>query len=351
MTPFLAAFSVLYRIGLAFDKTIRSLFASTLSLPVISIGNLTWGGTGKTPLVLKTVHDIQTLGGKPAILTRGYAGLLKSSNPIVYSDGSQKSHMNGADEPRLLADKCPGVPIGVGANRRKSAKRIEASFHPSVFVLDDGFQHWPIKRTLDIVCIDATDPFGGTPVGGNHLIPWGRLREPLSALSRAHVVVLTRTELLNPEETETLRKSVKKWVGTGHVLTSRFITRFFDSAGHPVEAETLRSKNIVAVSGIGNPNAFENGLRRMGGLVLPMRFSDHQTYTSQHIERIEAQAENASATVVTTEKDWIKLKTMERLTGSPLMKKLLISRVGIEMNPHDEHAWTQALQRALKNPV
>jgi tetraacyldisaccharide 4'-kinase len=141
LTALLAPLSLPYRLGLLADRFIKSRSAVRLPRFTISVGNLTWGGTGKTPLVIKLLSDLKNWGHKPAVLTRGYGG-----------EGVL------SDEPALIADYHPDVPVAVGAQRATNAQRLLKAGGVYAFVLDDGFQHWRLKRDLDIVCIDATDP-------------------------------------------------------------------------------------------------------------------------------------------------------------------------------------------------
>ena len=215
--------------GLSIDRFWRSGSKRKLPKPVISVGNLTLGGTGKTPLLIRLIHDLESMGLRPAILTRGYGGSCGGD-----SMGPE------SDEVSLMREKCPGVPIGVGANRFQSAERIMRESPIDIFILDDGFQHWPLARQLDIVCVDASDPWGG-----GSMVPAGRLREPLSALSRANIVVLTRSELVSSESLATISSIVQEKMPSGVLFISRFVSKDLP--------ETLRNKKVLAISALGNP--------------------------------------------------------------------------------------------------
>ena len=151
---------------------------------VISVGNLTIGGTGKTPLVLWLAQRLQGSGVKVAVLSRGYGRTVAS--PRIFADGNVPVD-EGGDEPALLARHLTGVPFGIAGDRFAVGLRLAEQHHPEVFLLDDGFQHLRVARDLDIVVVDSSDPFGGGAV-----LPAGRLREPVRALDRADLVVVTR---------------------------------------------------------------------------------------------------------------------------------------------------------------
>ena len=192
MKYLLYPFSLLYNLCSKINKLCTKTYK--LKCPVISIGNITWGGSGKTPMVIETANYILSLGKTPVILSRGYARKNKSEQNIIVRDKKQilSDLSDSGDEPLMMANivKCP---IMVGCNRVKSAELSE-QFVPNAFILDDGFQHWEIKRDIDIVCINSLNPFGN-----GMLIPAGILRESLSALRRANVIILTNFNLCDKE--------------------------------------------------------------------------------------------------------------------------------------------------------
>ena len=182
MRELLYPFSFLYRAGLGIDRKITT--AKELPRPVISIGNITWGGTGKTPLVIKTARYLLSLGVVPCVLTRGYGR--KKKDTVIVSDGKNilsSAELSG-DEPVSIAESARGAIVVAGADRFWAAKEALASLKPGAFILDDGFQHWALKRDIDIVCVNALNPFGN-----GFLIPAGILREPISSLQRAELVI------------------------------------------------------------------------------------------------------------------------------------------------------------------
>jgi tetraacyldisaccharide 4'-kinase len=304
----------LYRAG--FLKT------ETVGAPVVSVGNLTAGGTGKTPLVEWVARALAREGLRACVLTRGY-GRADESRRVVASDGARvlAEVAECGDEPRLLAEKLLGVASVVCDRDRVSAARwAREELGAQVFVLDDGFQHLRIARDLDVVTLDATDPWGG-----GHLLPRGRLRELASALARAGCVVITRSEL--SVDLEGLRAEVARLTGgRAAVVTSRvrtlglvpleeFGARVAAGAAAAVESLGARPSGLVAVPvaafcAVGNPRAFFEHLRRDGfELSLARAFADHHAYTQADADAVsrEAAREGAGA-LLTTAKDAVKLR-------------------------------------------
>ncbi|HYH03310.1 MAG TPA: tetraacyldisaccharide 4'-kinase, partial [Bacillota bacterium] len=179
----------------------------SLPVPVISVGNITAGGTGKTPTVVWIVETLRNAGLRPAVLTRGYRGAAQNEGLIISS--ADLHHLTGVetgDEPYLLAKLLPGVTIAIGRDRyQMGLKALQADPDIDLFVLDDGFQFFRLQRQLDLVLLDAINPFDN-----RHLLPRGLLREPLSALRRAGMVLLTRSEQVDPETVEQIVTTVKR---------------------------------------------------------------------------------------------------------------------------------------------
>ena len=290
----------LYRSGVL--KTER------VGAPVVSVGNLTAGGTGKTPLVEWAARALAREGLRPCVLTRGY-GRADEGRRVVASDGARvlAGVSECGDEPRLLAERLLGVASVVCDRDRVAAARwARGGLGAEVFVLDDGFQHLRIARDLDVVTIDATDPWGG-----GHLLPRGRLREPASALARADCVVITRAELApNLEE---LRAEVGRLSGgRAAVLTSRVRTRGLmplGGAGENLESHAV-GQPVAAFCGVGNPRAFFEHLRRDGfELCYTRAFADHHTYNASDAEAVSREAARGGArALLTTAKDAVKLR-------------------------------------------
>jgi tetraacyldisaccharide 4'-kinase len=251
---------------------------------VISVGNLTTGGTGKTPMVLWIAQRLLAEGKSTGILTRGYGG---------EGDGANST----SDEVRLLQARLgERVTFGVGADRFARGSELAAR-GVEWFILDDGFQHLQLARDVDVLLIDALNPFGG-----GHLLPAGRLREPQSSLSRADVVVITRRDHAPAVEAAIRRDSDAPIFYARPHLES---IRLFRGEYPGTEAPECHSRKLFAFSGIGNPAGFRADLREWGFPVAGFKsFPDHHRYTSQDIRAIEAQAREAGAdAAICTEKD------------------------------------------------
>ncbi len=276
--------------------------------PVISVGNLTTGGTGKTPLVEWVVRELVSQGRKPCILTRGY-GRTNPRAQVVVSDFQEvfANPEQAGDEAYLLAKRLKGVAMVISNSDRIAAGREAANrFSANTFVLDDGFQNLRVARDLDIVTIDATNPWGG-----GHLLPWGRMREPLSCLQRADCVVLTRVDLV--EDTSNLLDRINSLAGKRPVFRSRMVSKgFYSVNGAEAQAKTSLDTPLAAFCGVGNPKAFFDKLRKLGfELTLTKSFPDHHWYHQQDLNLLVQEANNLGVrSLVTTLKDAVKLTAL-----------------------------------------
>ena len=255
--------------------------------PVICVGNVTTGGTGKTPMVAWVVRHLRQAGRRPAILTRGY----------------QASSAGGSDEARLLAE-LTDVPVVVDADRVAGAARAVAG-GADVLVMDDGFQHRRLRRDLDIVLIDAVEPFGF-----GHCLPRGLLREPPSALRDASAVLLTHCDEVPPERLAELSEAIRRMAPEAALAQAvHEPTRLFDDAGAERPLDALEGRSALAFCGLGSPGHFFAALRKLG-VDLPGRraLNDHATYTPALLAELAAEAGDVEADVlVTTQKDHVKL--------------------------------------------
>ena len=294
----------LYRAGL--------LKSESVGAPVVSVGNLTAGGTGKTPLVEWAARALAREGLRVCVLTRGY-GRADESRRVVASDGVRvlAEVAECGDEPRLLAERLLGAAAVVCDRDRVAAARwAREELGTEVFVLDDGFQHLRIARDLDLVTLDATAPWGG-----GHLLPRGRLREPAAGLARADCVVITRAELAR--DIEGLRAEVARVSGgRPAVFTSRLLTHGLkpvSETGGPAAELNLASVRVGAFCAVGNPGGFFEHVRRDGfELCYTRAFQDHHAYTQTDAEAVsrEAGARGARA-LLTTAKDAVKLRGLD----------------------------------------
>ncbi len=269
----------------AFDRGWKPTL--TLPRPSISVGNLTVGGTGKTPLVAWLATQLLMHNLRPAVLMRGY--------------GAKAGEVG--DEQQLLRQLLgAAVPVGADPDRSKGAGRVLASRvgpEVDVFVLDDAFQHRRVRREFDLVLIDATRPFGH-----GHVLPRGLLREPMSGLGRASAVLLTRCDLAS--DIGATIATIRRWTDAP-LFRSSFGLSFVDAAAGPVN---ITNRQVVVACGIGNPEAFAAGVRRSGGNLVEMRaFADHHRFTPADVASILDHKPDG-ATVVVTGKDWTKLATL-----------------------------------------
>lgn len=256
-------------------------------LPTICIGNITAGGTGKTPAVKYFARGLAQRGLKPAVLMRGYKA-------------------QASDEAREVASALTDlkVPVIVGADRLASAKKAQAQ-GCDVVLLDDGFQHWRLARDLDIVLLDATDPFGG-----GHLLPWGRLRERPEALARAGAVIATRADMVSAANLAKMEQAIKRH--SPEALRARAChkpvrLRTLDAA-RTVPLEKLRGLPVVVLCGIANPQAFRGTLENLGAVVTRVvALADHFEYRDEGICNLIADETKKGEVIVTTEKDAVKL--------------------------------------------
>ncbi len=292
----------------------------------ISIGNITAGGTGKTPLVGYVAEILAARGEKVCILTRGY-GRTNPKDRVLVSDGNEILALadRAGDEPFELARKLIGKAIVIAdADRSAAAEWAKRKFQVTTFVLDDGFQHRKVKRDLDIVCIDATDPFGG-----RQMLPAGRLREPIANLNRADVIVITRSEVA--DNISDLKCEISNWnsaaptfCSNNRIVACIELEKFHDNAasnlidvslenGPTAIKADLGGKPVLGFSGIGNPDNFHETIRKNDiNLVATESFADHHRYTQQNILDVEMVAQTTGAkALVTTAKDAVKLSNLK----------------------------------------
>lgn len=272
---------------------------------VVSIGNLTVGGTGKTPLTIWMARWYRQQGWRVAVLSRGYGGQL-GLGPCVVSTGEGPLYTwsEVGDEPYLLAQELPGVPVIVGKDRFRSGSYAIECFGIDVVILDDGFQHYRLARDLDIVLIDTTNPFGS-----GALLPRGILRERLPGLQRADAIVLTRVEQ-DPLATERMCHELRRWVGNRPIYKlGTQVRSVIGESDVGRDFEPLQQQNVVAVVGIGNPQAFAATLTQLGCNVLALLvFPDHHPYTEHDWQAIiDIALCQGAQCLVTTTKDRVRL--------------------------------------------
>lgn len=287
-----------YRLGL--------IKQHTFSVPVISVGNLLLGGTGKTPTVQFITKLLQSEGYKPAVVCRGYRGKKLNKSNVV-SDGKSilLAPDIAGDEPYLLAKTLPGIPVLTGKKRYLSCQRAITEFGVDCIVLDDGFQHLSVHRDIDIVLFDSTHL-----AGNSRIFPGGPLREPVSALHRCNCFLLTGRTPSNIGRAEKFKELLNtRFPGKPLYFSGISNCSIETISGQPVEAKQLN--DVYAFCGIANPDRFQQSLISTG--LTPKVFKqlpDHVTYSQSLVDRLSTLADAEGAeNFITTEKDVVKLKT------------------------------------------
>lgn len=306
--------------------------------PVISVGNITTGGTGKTPVAAWIANHLQSGGRHVGILTRGYRG-----RPVEEAgdraDGGARQWVEN-DETMLLARLCPRATIIIEPDRVAGAERaIERG--ADALVLDDGFQHRRLGRDLDVVLVDATCPFGY-----GHLLPRGLLREPVVNLRRADVIILTRSDLVADDERQRLLDVLTQASRGRPILSSRHrITGFADLKGRPVETVDARDVQAVIFAGIGRFEAFRMAIERLGVTVAAAyEYPDHHYYRDDELAQLADLALQLDANaLLTTEKDAVKLVGRWPEGAVPL----LVAPLVVEFDEPGEQTLREALDRAV----
>jgi len=270
-----------------------------VGVPVVSVGNLTLGGTGKTPLVRWLARWFSQRGVRVAVVSRGY--------------GARSGQVN--DEALELEKSLPEVPHLQNPDRVAAARRAIADFGGQLIVLDDAFQHRRIARDLDIVLLDALEPFGF-----GHIFPRGTLREPADGLRRADVVILSRADLLDASDRAALWETVDRYAAqAGRAEVVHAPRRLISAAGAETPLDWLRGRPVAAFCGIGNPAGFRHTLDACGCRILGFRqFPDHHRYTPADISALATWAGQLEiSAVLCTGKDLVKL-SVDRLGQRPL---------------------------------
>jgi tetraacyldisaccharide 4'-kinase len=270
-----------------------------VNVPVVSVGNLTLGGTGKTPMVKWIARWASEYGLRAVIVSRGYGAAIGDQN----------------DEARELAQALPGVPHVQNPDRVAAARQAVDQFSAELVVLDDGFQHRRLARDLNIVLLDALEPFGF-----DHVFPRGMLREPVTGLARADVVCLGRADLVTPQDRADIRERVTglapraAWCEAVHAPN-----QLVNSAGQAQALESLCGRRVAAFCGLGNPVGFRRTLETTGCEIVAWReFPDHHTFSSTDLDALDRAAGKAGADLlVCTHKDLVKIAS-ERLGDRPL---------------------------------
>ena len=322
-SAFLLTLSWLWNLGAQLKVWLyqqRILRDEPLGCLVVVVGNLTWGGTGKTPVVEKFARALAERGRRVAILSRGYRSRpnplwkralrwlysRKEPPPKIVSDGQRVllDSEHAGDEPYMLARNLPGVVVLVDKNRVKSGAYAIRRFGCDTLLLDDGFQYMPLKGRLNLLLVDKTNPFGN-----GELIPRGILREPIKHLRRASYIFMTKSDGQRDRE---LEETIREHNPTAEIIECAHVPKYLQRInGGPERHELthLKGRRVGAFSGIATPDSFEAFLRKFGAnLLYTKRFIDHYRFTTDDLDLIFEEALNAGLDyVVTTEKDAVRI--------------------------------------------
>jgi tetraacyldisaccharide 4'-kinase len=324
----LFGFSKVYQVVLKvyrFCIRVRIMRDATLGIQVIAIGNLTYGGTGKTPVVEKFARELQHQGRKVAILTRGYRSkprpfgeallnklLLRedSTPPRVVSDGRNLllDSETAGDEPYMLASNLKDVVVLVDKDRVKSGRYAIEHYGCDTLLLDDGFQYWRLAgRRQDVVLVDCQQPFGN-----EHLTPRGTLREPPSELARASVIFITKSD----GNTAALRERISRYNSAAGIIECVHAPLYFEDVftGERKGLEFARNLRVASISGIAQPESFDQNLVKLcRELVYSKRFADHHRFSQQEvINAINRSKKRQAEVIITTQKDAVRFPKLDR---------------------------------------
>jgi tetraacyldisaccharide 4'-kinase len=318
---FLQLFSGIYGLGQRMRAEIyRRQIAKPRKLPcrVVAIGNITVGGTGKTPMTIFVARQLQRLGYRPAVVSRGYKGLAEKNSALV-SDGEEIliGPDQAGDEPYMMACRLNHIPVAVGRNRFAVGTMVLKEFDVDVIVLDDAYQHLKLARNLDLVLLDRNRPFGN-----GHLLPRGILREPVSGLARAHGFVLTRSDVPAFDSNAISMDALRSRLPRAPIFISRHVPYFYQiDKGQSVQFGdisnqsksdafgVLQDRTVFAFSGIGRNDDFKRTAEGFNCKIAGFRFfADHHPYSRDDVEQICRRARDAGADLImTTEKDHARL--------------------------------------------
>jgi len=316
-------FSLVYGLFSAILRSFLLWQAKRLKVKVISVGNITLGGTGKTPLVENIARFLKEKGHKVAVISRGYGR--RRRLPL---QTAANTFDNVGDEPFMLSAKLPGIPVITDSNRIRAARVAVRKYGVDTVVLDDGFQQWGIKKDIEIVTIDSTCPFGNS-----FLLPRGILREPLSSLARADIFVITKCNLSRDQEE--LINRLHSYNGAAAVFKSRHMpVNFYKAQDNKtvMGSDSFKDKTVGIVSGIADPDSFRSLLCDCGlNIGLSFVFPDHHDYSKEDISRIIKECSREGVdTLITTEKDSARLGSYMDFLEHNLIK-LLVLRLKLEL--------------------
>jgi len=302
----------LYRCGVVLGGKYAERFSRELERPVISVGNLAAGGTGKTPFVIHLARRLYGRGYQVGVILRGYRGRLGGGGPVVVSRGKGPlvSARDAGDEAFMMAEKLHGVVIAIGRDRFKVGYHIIKYEKVDVIILDDGFQFKSLTRDLDLVCLNATEPFGG-----RRLLPAGLLREPLSSLSRADGIVLSHADLAGARDIESLVSEIRQYNSKAWIIKSAYrpVDIFCPGSNKRLRPGEVSGVKVLLVSALGDNRQFFRTVSALGAEVTGhLCYPDHHWYTRKDMEAVAGAArESGAAAVITTAKDAVRMERFE----------------------------------------
>ena len=322
---FLWLLAKIWKAGSAWDRRRKSARVRRLPVPVVSVGNITAGGTGKTPMIVELLKEFHA--ARPGLLTRGHGRTTR--DVVALLPGSALGITRTGDE-ALICAKATGAPVGIGGDRYEAGTELIRTAKPGLLFLDDGFQHLQLHRDFDLVLIDALFPFGG-----RYLLPLGRLREPLEGLGRADAFVITRADEV--PSTKAIEGILRRYNRTARIFHAHTEFReWIGCDGSHVQPRELGEMRTVGFCGLGNPESFWKSLVRLGLEPLErFTYEDHHRYTPAELRRLARRAKDIGATVLlTTEKDMVNLDADFRSIIAPL--RLYWLEIGLEIENRGE---------------
>ncbi len=276
------------------------------NIPIICIGNITTGGTGKTPAVIELAKILISTGYHPGIVSRGYHGTRSKEGAIV-ADGNKLllTPVESGDEPFLVAKSLKNVPVAICSSRSKAINSLIDKFQVDTIIMDDGFQNNSVYKNISIAMIDATNPFG------NRLIlPAGNLREPEESLRRSDLIIINNSELVSNKQLVYLTSKIKRISQGKAIFYSNYQNDFLYQMKNPksrIQLSGIKNKKILIVTGIANPTAFATAIKKYDPYyVSAVTFSDHHVYTLKEIKKFLKESDSFNL-VITTEKDYVKM--------------------------------------------
>lgn len=320
LRPFSSLFGLVQKVrNWAFER--GHLKVDKFSTPVVSVGNLSVGGTGKTPFVLHLIDELSKSGFKVGLVSRGYGGTYKGVAEVDLDQSWKKF----GDEPVMIKARFPEVPFYLCGERVRAVETLINNHKVDLILADDAFQHRYLSRDLDIVLLDATQP-----ISEYKLLPQGRLREPFSSLDRAHWIVITKSNLLTEAELSLQADFLLKNIGSREkVLWADF--------EYATNKEELGEKDLHLLSGIGRPLAFQAAVESVSGRAVKAhwQFKDHHEYSHDELKRVFQQVPEESK-VITTEKDFVRLKSF-----SEYLDRIVVFKVDMKLRGSVDEFWTQ----------